>query len=62
MDEIKYQVGSVNWPTADDQTFDDYDEAVDAAIASSYDDAVWVIRAMPEGNVEALVYQQRTYQ
>lgn len=62
MDEVTYQVGQIGHQSEDDLTFDNYDQAIEAAENESWDDAVWAVRQWPDGDVKALVYQQRVYQ
>lgn len=62
MDEVTYQVGQIEHQSEDDPTFDDYNQAIEVAKNESWNDAVWAVWSLPDGDVEALVYQQRVYQ
>lgn len=60
-EQIVYQVGQVERQKADDPRFDDYSAAVQAAKDKSWNDAVWAVWRLPDGDIEVLVYQQTVY-
>jgi hypothetical protein len=62
MGNTTYQAGQVVNQSEDDPIFDDYDDAIEAAKNGSWDDAVWAVWSLPNGDIEALVHQQRVYQ
>lgn len=62
MNMNEYQVGQVENQSADDPAFDNYEKAIAAAKLGSWNDAVWAVWRMPDGDIQALVYQQTVFE
>jgi len=56
-----YSIGDPMMPMEDDQQFDDKQQAIEMAVARSYDDHVWAVWVNKTGEILALIFGQEVY-